>query len=99
MRSDVDANFGHHTYGHGVDRAGGVESRTDHGGGGAQRGAKDALGEVTAAAVASAEDEDGRGFHMAVKIILSPFVTQPSTQKCAPMPCQVLGVGVGVDRT
>ena len=99
MRADINIDFFHHLDGHGVHVTGRLGTGTGHVDSPSSRGTKDALGQVTPATVASAEDKDGRGFHMAVKIIHSLFVTQPSTQKCAPMPCQVLGVGVGVDRT
>ena len=94
VRADINIDFFHHLDGHGVHVTGRLGTGTGHVDSPSSRGTKDALGQVTPATVASAEDKDGLAFHLLVTLF-----TQPSTQNHAPMPCQVLGVGVGVDRT
>jgi hypothetical protein len=99
VRADINIDFFHHLDGHGVHVTGRLGTGTGHVDSPSSRGTKDAFGQVTTATVASTEDEDGWRFHCPANIIYSTLITKPSTQKHAPMPCQVLGVGVGVDRT
>ena len=63
MRGDVDADLGHDFDGEGMDVAGGLGAGAGDGVAFTQDVAEDAFGEVGAAGVAGAEDEDGGLFH------------------------------------
>jgi hypothetical protein len=77
VRADINIDFFHHLNGHGVHVTGRLGTGTGHVDSPSSRGTKDALGQVTAAAVASAEDEDGRTFHLQVTLFTLPSSLNP----------------------